>query len=290
MKHIRLSMKHGLRQSLSGVLCAALLAGLCLLSACPADKVSDSGAAPGDAALEARPEKETAQEEAVQPLRELKGEKDLSGLKSLRLDLDMAELSVVPAAAGAAALASWTISSAESGNAAGPETLLIRLQPEGAALLIDDEYSGPPGSQRPQLKLSITLPPGSDLELRLGDGSAELHCDGRLSVDIGNGSLRLSGSPSESLLSIGNGSLEGELKLLKGSHQIKLGNGGLRLKLDPASSVSYEAQTSIGQITLQQVSGTVQGEMVSQSASGSLGSGSASLKIESGNGGITLSS
>lgn len=299
------------------------LLGLCLLAACPAKQSGEqpagqpgelpAGAANGggadaagknstDTAAAGGQEGEMATEQgaAGAPLIEnefttsgdgvLHSQRVLAEAQSLKLDINNGEVVIVPLAAGSAPEAVWTIAPAKGVKPAPVDSLKLVFSESGGALSLKDDYSGPQLAQRPQLKLTLSLPIDSAVDASLGNGALSIESNGKLQARVGNGSLTLKGESPDSMAEVGNGSIKADMLVLLGQHKLKVGNGGIKLKLDSASSVNYSASTNIGTISLGGLPGSVSKEMMNQSASGSLGSGAAKLEIEVGNGGVSLSS
>ncbi len=220
----------------------------------------------------------------------IKGQRELAAVSTLVLKLDSADVTIVPVAEGVAPSAVWTISKAKGPNPAPQDSLSLTIDEQGGKVTVSDKYHGAVTSIKPQLKLTLSLPAACALEASVGNGALSIDSSGTLKADMGNGSLLLRGKPASTDITVGNGSVEGQLMLLLGQHHINLGNGGVKLKLEGSSQVSYSATTSIGQINLGSLSGSVNKNMMSQQASGTLGAGTAQLIIQVGNGGITLNS
>jgi DUF4097 and DUF4098 domain-containing protein YvlB len=128
------------------------------------------------------------------------------------------------------------------------------------------------------------------VEAGLGNGDLSIDTNSKLNATVGNGQLILAGVLPESEASVGNGKVRGDVQLNQGTHEITVGNGSVELALRSGTSLSYEAGTSMGNITLTDLPGKVEQAMMSKTASGSIGDGSATLDISVGNGGIKLSS
>src|SRR5581483_6371582 len=162
-------------------------------------------------------------------------------------------------------------------------------------------------------KLIVSLPAGSDLAAKSGDGSIDVErISGKIDLHSGDGSIKARSLEGDVTVTTGDGSVtaDGRFPSLR-AHS---GDGSLRISAAPGSSTAtdcdvstgdgsvgfeipndlnaeLDAHTGDGRIRLYGVSvSNVNGELRRNSVRGRLGAGGATLRIRTGDGSITLRS
>ena len=135
--------------------------------------------------------------------------------------------------------------------------------------------------------LRLALPPGLALELQLGQG--EVRIQGALPalrVQLGQGRLRFDRSDALDVR-MGQGEVEGRVRVVDDRHRVQLGMGKVRLTLEPESDLRLKVNASLGEV---KVSGRLQheGKGPSVSYSGTVGEGRGELKVSAGMGDVEV--
>ena len=220
----------------------------------------------------------------------LTGTHDLTAaVNALDLSIDNGTVDIKAAGPDAKPQAVWEITANGGPNAAPADTLQLYIdqQPSGK-LKIYDKYTGSKLASNPQIHLTLTLPATVPVDASLGNGKLNIDSNAKLSASLGNGTLTLAGSYPASDVSVGNGTLKGDVLLSAGKHDLSVGNGTIDLGLRSGSDLVYSADSGMGTITLGGLPGKVEHALVTQSASGKLGSGAGKLDISIGHGSVKL--
>ena len=133
----------------------------------------------------------------------------------------------------------------------------------------------------------LALPADVGLELRLGQG--EVRVEGTLPwlrVQMGQGRLRFAGASSLDV-QLGQGEVQGRVRIADGRHRLRLGMGEVKLALAEGSDLRLQVSVSLGRLG---VSGSLnhRGEGPGQRFEGVLGAGRGELRVSVGMGKVEV--
>ncbi len=135
--------------------------------------------------------------------------------------------------------------------------------------------------------LRLALPPGLALDLRLAQGRVRVEgAVPALKAWLGQGQLHFERSDALDV-QLGQGEVEGRVRIVQDRHRVRLGMGRMRLTLEPESDLRLELNTGLGEVA---VSGRLQhdGKGPSVGYSGVVGEGRGELKVSVGMGEVEV--